>query len=75
MNVADKMNNVLNSVLQSNGYKVVIINENRWDVCFDNMPVLQSRSTRDIYSHWREIVKEEINIIINERIKSALNEV
>lgn len=75
MNIESKMANVLNYVLEKTGYTVKIHNNNRWDILYDGAEILQIASTKDINSHWREAVKDEIGIIINERIKTALNEV
>lgn len=75
MTVSDKMSYVLNLVLQSKGYLVKITSRNSWEVWFNGECILQTISTTDIDSHWRSIVQDQIAIIINDRIKSALNEV
>lgn len=75
MTVAEKMSYVLNKVLQTDGYLVRIMSRTHWEVWFSGEVVLQTISTSDINSHWRSIVQDQIAHIINDRIKSALNEV
>lgn len=69
------MDYVVKKVLGDN-YCVVVINDNEYQILRDkNIMVIQVNGTRFVSSHWRDIITSGINVILQEKIKSALNEV
>lgn len=77
MSVDNKMSFILNDVFRHYPpvYKVVICNKYHYEVFYNGELMLETKSTKDIYSHWMDFVRDIVMVIINERIKLSLNEV
>lgn len=75
MTVEDKMSFVLNDIFRYDVYRVEIQDKNHYKVFKNETEILETKSTKDVYSHWRDFVRDMVTVIMNERIKSALNEV
>lgn len=75
MTVEDKMTFVLNDIFRYDVYRIEIQDRNHYKVFENEIQILETKSTKDVYSHWSDFVRDIVTVIMNERIKSALNEV
>jgi len=73
--IQKKMDYVVKKVLGDN-HSVIVLNDHEYQILKDeNVIVIQVSGTRLISSHWREIITNGINVILQEKIKSALSEI
>lgn len=70
----DKMADVITFVL-GGGWTIHRISKNEFWINGDDGTKMEIKTVYDLDSHWREEVRKAIHLIINERIKKALNEI
>jgi hypothetical protein len=74
MTIQQKMQHVINSVLSDKKYEVTVMDDNSFKVV-SGWESWFRETTSDLNSHWRGEVGKLIGIIVDNKIKKALNEV
>jgi len=76
MTIQEKMQSIINSVLPDCKYEVKIVDDHNWEaVGIGTWDSYFRQTIKDINNHWREEIAGLIKIIVDKKLKKALNEV